>query len=228
MVAAVRRLLVAGEPVDGDGRDAALESRARATRRTPIGSPSRRRCWTRAASTRRDDARCTALHAAAERGPLALVELLIRRGALEWQPDAAGGPAIDAARRGTAADRDAIVELLDRPVIRDPAFRAAVAALHAGDVAELERRLDAEPRLVRERIVEPGCYRAAVARSTSSTRSWSGSWPTTRRWSRRCRPTVSRSHARSSPAAWSATTCVYTLGAGDASAPAREQGHQSR
>ncbi|HWM84883.1 MAG TPA: ankyrin repeat domain-containing protein, partial [Kofleriaceae bacterium] len=52
-------------------------------------------------------------------------------------------------------------ELLDRPVIRDPSFRAAVTAIHRGDVAGLERLLDAEPRLLRERIAEPDCYREA-------------------------------------------------------------------
>jgi ankyrin repeat protein len=79
-----------------------------------------------------------ALHAAAERGPLALLELLIGRGAIFWHPDGDGRTPLDAARAGSAADRDAIVELLDRPVIRDPAFRAAVNAIHAGDIAALE------------------------------------------------------------------------------------------
>ena len=100
-----------------------------------------------------------ALPVAAARGPLALVELLIRHGALEWAPDDAGRTPLDAARAGSAADRAAIVELLDRPVIRDPAFRAAVGAIHAGDRAALERLLDAEPRLLRERVREPSCYR---------------------------------------------------------------------
>jgi hypothetical protein len=102
-----------------------------------------------------------ALHVAAARGPLALVELLVRHGALEWAPDGAGHTPLDAARAGSAADRAAIVELLDRPVIRDPAFRAAVAAIHAGDLAALARLLDAEPRLLRERVREPDCYRAS-------------------------------------------------------------------
>lgn len=102
-----------------------------------------------------------ALHAAAERGPLALVELLIGRGAIGWHPDGEGRTPIDAARAGSAADRDAIVELLDRPVIRDPSFRAAVDAIHAGDVAALERLVDREPRLLHERIREPDCYRDA-------------------------------------------------------------------
>ena len=87
------------------------------------------------------------------------MELLIRHGALEWAPDDAGRTPLDAARAGSAADRAAIVELLDRPVIRDPAFRAAVGAIHAGDRAALERLLDAEPRLLRERVREPSCYR---------------------------------------------------------------------
>ena len=113
------------------------------------------------ASTRRDEAGETALHAAAARGPLALVELLIRKGALEWQSDRKGRTPLQAARRGAAADRAAIMELLDRPVIRDPSSRAAVEAIHRGDVAALERLVDAEPRLLRERILEPDCYREA-------------------------------------------------------------------
>src|SRR5262249_42889412 len=113
------------------------------------------------ANPRHDGGGETALHAAASHGPLALVELLIRKGALEWQGDRKGRPAIEAARRGDAGDKAAIVELLDRPVIRDPSFKAAVAALQRGDARELARLLDAEPRLLRERIVEPECYREA-------------------------------------------------------------------
>ncbi len=100
-----------------------------------------------------------ALPVAAERGPLELVEMLIRSGAIEWLPDAGGRTPLQAARAGGGADRDAIVELLDRPVIHDSAFRAAVDALHAGDIAALERLLDAEPRLLHERVREPSCYR---------------------------------------------------------------------
>lgn len=101
------------------------------------------------------------LPVAAERGPLALVELLIRHGAIEWFPDTAGRTPLELARSGSAPDRDAIVELLDRPVIRDPAFRDAVAAIHAGDIDALERVVDREPRLLHERIREPSCYREA-------------------------------------------------------------------
>src|SRR5262249_55274377 len=100
----------------------------------------------------------TPLHAAARRGPLAMVELLIHGGALSWQQDRHGNVALDHARAGAAPDRDAIVQLLDRPVITDPRFRAAVAAIHAGDVTTLCRLLDQHPNLLRERAIEPDCY----------------------------------------------------------------------
>ncbi len=77
------------------------------------------------ANPRRDNGGVTALNAAADQGPLALVELLIRNGALEWQPDGKGRAPIAAARRGHAPDKAAIMELLDCPVIRDRSFRAA-------------------------------------------------------------------------------------------------------
>jgi len=155
----VRRLLADGAPVDGPGDEGgtpfyhACISDVRDTDRMAVAEA----LLAAGASTRRDDAGGTALHAAAARGPLALVERLIRAGALEWQ----GWPAVEAARNGSALDKAAIVELLDRPVIRDPSFRAAVNAIHAGDVSALSRLLDAEPRLLRERIVEPACYREA-------------------------------------------------------------------
>lgn len=103
----------------------------------------------------------TALHAAARRGPLALVERLIRGNALEWQGDRRGRPALAAARQGRGPDRDAIVRLLDRPVIDDPLFRAAVQALQQGDADRLAALLDAHPRLLAERALEPQCYRDA-------------------------------------------------------------------
>ena len=40
-----------------------------------------------------------------------------------------------------------------------PAMSVTVGAVHAGDVAALERLLDAEPRLLTDRIREPDCYR---------------------------------------------------------------------
>jgi ankyrin repeat protein len=100
----------------------------------------------------------TALHIAARTGPLALVELLIRRSGLSWMQDKRGKDVLHYARNGTAADKDEIVALLDRPVIRDANFRTAVNALHAGDVATLERALDAHPNLLHDRAVEPDCY----------------------------------------------------------------------
>jgi hypothetical protein len=96
-----------------------------------------------------------ALVEAAAHGHRALVELLIRRGALEWQADAGGRTPLDAAR---AAGHDDIAALLDRPVIVDPAFRAAVDALQRGDEPELARRLDADPHLLHTRAREPACY----------------------------------------------------------------------
>ena len=101
------------------------------------------------------------LHAAAAHGPLAMVELLIRHGALEWQIDHKGRSPVAAAKRGSATDKAEIVALLDRPVIRDPLVRRALSAVRKGDVAALEALLDAKPRLLRERIREPECYRAA-------------------------------------------------------------------
>ena len=164
-LAAVRRLLDEGQAVDGEAGD----------RGPPL--------WQACAGRAPDDARLaivdllleaganprhdgapggeTALHVAASRGPLALVERLIVGNALEWQRDAKGRLPLSAARRGLSDDKAAIVALLDRDRITDPSFRAAVKALRTGDVAELGRRLDAEPRLLRERILGPEAYRRA-------------------------------------------------------------------
>jgi hypothetical protein len=97
------------------------------------------------------------LHGAA-RGPWALVELLIRRGAMHGQDDSRGRTVLDYARAGDAPDKAEIVRKLDRPVIEAADFAAAVAAIHAGDLAGLRRLLDASPDLVRRRAVEPDCY----------------------------------------------------------------------
>ena len=162
-MATVRRLIAEGQPIDDGGAKAgtplwqACVSDAPAETRIAIADA----LLSAGANPRKDNGGVTALNAAASRGPLALVELLIRGGALEWQADANGRAPLDAARRGEAADKEAIVELLTRPVIRDPSFRAAVTALQRGDIAGLGRLLDAEPRLLRERILEPECYREA-------------------------------------------------------------------
>ncbi len=159
--AAVRRLLAEGAAPDGAAGEIdtplwqACASEAPAPRRIEAamllldaGARPRRGCT----------GNTTALHMAARRSPLALVELLIRRGAIWWQQDKDHKEPLDYARAGAAPDEAAIVALLDRPVIRDPEFRAAVIAIHRGDAAALARLLDAHPRLLRERAVEPECY----------------------------------------------------------------------
>ncbi len=113
------------------------------------------------ANPRLGDGRETPLHLAARHGPAALVEALLEGGALEWQPDRKGRTALEIAQRGRPQERAAIVALLDRSRIADPSFRAAVAAIHAGDAAALGRLIDAEPRLLRDRIREPEVYRRA-------------------------------------------------------------------
>jgi peptide-methionine (S)-S-oxide reductase len=120
-----------------------------------------RRLLAEGVNRRLGDGRESPLHAAARRGPLEMVEVLIVGGALEWDTDGAGRTPLDVARRSRAREREAIIALLDRGYIADPSFRAAVAAIHAGDVAGLARLIDAEPRLLRERIVEPEVYRKA-------------------------------------------------------------------
>jgi peptide-methionine (S)-S-oxide reductase len=97
----------------------------------------------------------TALQAAAARGPFAMVELLVRRGALFWQADARGSNALDYAKRGRAVDKAAIIEVLDPPVIRDPLFRRAVQAIHDGDAAQLAAMLDQDSDLLHRRALEP-------------------------------------------------------------------------
>ncbi len=157
--ASVRALLARGEPADGLTGDRPLwhvcASDAPADRRVAVASL----LLEAGASTRwygKDNT--LPLHQAARRGPLALVELLIRRGALGWQRDGRERTALDHARKGTAPDRDRIIELLDRPVIHDKHFREAVTAIHAGNVAALSRLLDRHPDLLRERAIEPDCY----------------------------------------------------------------------
>jgi peptide-methionine (S)-S-oxide reductase len=113
----------------------------------------------RGANPRRDcEDKSTPLHFAAWRGPREMVELLIRHNAKTWQADKEGKLPIDYARTGVAADRDAIVHLLDRPVIDEPNFRAAVNAIHAGDLTALTQLLADHPNLSRDRAVEPACY----------------------------------------------------------------------
>jgi peptide-methionine (S)-S-oxide reductase len=157
--AAVRDLLARGEPPNGHNSDVntplwhACASDAPVQQRIAVVT-----LLLDAGASPRQSGDGTPLHQAARRGPLALVELLIRRGALGWQPDRRGKTALDHARKCSAKDRDAIIELLDRPVIRDPRFREAVKAIHSGNVMALSRLLDRYPDLLRMRAIEPDCY----------------------------------------------------------------------
>jgi ankyrin repeat protein len=159
--ASVRERLSRGDPVEGSSGEVnsplwwVCDSEAPAEQRIAVagllleaGASPRRAC----------EAGATALHAAARRGPLPLVELLIRHGALSWQTDRRSRRALDYARQGSAGDREMIVELLDRPVIRDKQFRAAVGLIHAGNLDALGRLLDQRPGLLSERAIEPDCY----------------------------------------------------------------------
>ena len=156
---AVRGLLAAGAAVDGEpgevntplylvcGSDAPAAARL-AVARALLDAGAFPRAFCEDGST--------PLHAAARTGPAAMVELLLRRGALFWQEDGRGRRPSEAARDGAPADRERIMELLaDGPKISDPAFRAAVAAIQSGDVQGLAALLDAHPRLLTERAIEP-------------------------------------------------------------------------
>ena len=158
--ATVAALLAAGVKVDGEEPDDA----------TPLflvcdsGAPAADRV---AVATRLLDAGAfprggrmtdgaTPLHAAARRGPAALVELLLRRGALCWQGDGQGRVPHDYALAGAPLDRERILYLLsDGPKIDDAQFRQAVAAIQAGDAAALTALLNARPSLLTERAIEP-------------------------------------------------------------------------
>src|SRR5256885_1057585 len=104
------------------------------------------------------ESQTTPLHQAPRPRPTPPAPVLIPPGALNSQTDRRGKTALDYARKGAASDREQITELLDRPVIRDPRFRAAVKAIHAGDLAALNKLLDHHPALMRERAIEPDCY----------------------------------------------------------------------
>jgi ankyrin repeat protein len=114
-----------------------------------------------ASPRRHADRAVTPLHLAARNGPRALVELLIRHNGKTWLRDHENKDVLHYAREGVAPDKDAIVHLLDRPVIDDPHFRAAVNAIHACDLASLRRLLVEHPNLSRDRAVEPDCYPAS-------------------------------------------------------------------
>jgi len=159
-VARVERLIAGGHDPNDGGADTSPLWEACLSKATPSARLAIAEALLKAGASARKAARGQGpLHAAAARGPVELAELLILHGAIEWEPNAKGRSALDIARRSRAKDKAALVELFDRPVIRDPSFRAAVDAIHAGDVERLERLIDADPRLMTERIREPSCYR---------------------------------------------------------------------
>ncbi|NWG22907.1 MAG: ankyrin repeat domain-containing protein, partial [Pseudorhodoplanes sp.] len=159
-VARVERLIANGHDPNDGGADTSPLWEACLSKATPSARLAIAEALLKAGASARKAARGQRpLHAAAARGPVELAELLILHGAIEWEPNAEGRSALDIARRSRAKDKAALVELFDRPVIRDPSFRAAVDAIHVGDVESLERLIDADPRLMTERIREPACYR---------------------------------------------------------------------
>ncbi|MDB5326293.1 MAG: hypothetical protein JWM57_1862 [Phycisphaerales bacterium] len=154
-------LLAAGDPVDGPQGTTnsplwlACQSSVNADRRIAAAT---RLIDAGAHLQRGGEKGTTALHMAAWRGPLVMVELLLRRGAREWITDNAGKLPRDYAKAGVAEDREAITETLTRPVIREADFKAAVAAIHAGDLSALRQLLADHPNLVHDRAMEPDCY----------------------------------------------------------------------
>ncbi|HEV2818098.1 MAG TPA: ankyrin repeat domain-containing protein [Allosphingosinicella sp.] len=156
-LAAVEAQLAAGAPVDGEPRERDSPLYLACASEAPDRLAVARRLIEAGAFVRRGCAGgATPLHAAARRGPAALVELLLRSGALAWQADGKGRRAHDYAEAGDPVERDRILYLTaDGPRIEDPGFRAAVAAIQAGDAAALARLLDARPSLLTEPAIEP-------------------------------------------------------------------------
>jgi ankyrin repeat protein len=157
---AVRTLLAAGEPADANSDAETPLMRVCAGDAVDADKLAVAGLLLNAgASPRREDKTWkTALHRAARYGPVGLVELLIRSGGMTWQTDRKGRAALEHARAGKARDRATIIELLARPVIRDPLFRAAVKAIHGGDETALNKLLDTHPHLLTVRAIEPDCY----------------------------------------------------------------------
>jgi ankyrin repeat protein len=158
-VEAVRTLLARGAAVDGEPHEIetplwlACDSDAPAEARLAIAGLL---CDAGAHQQRGGVNGATALHAAARRGPAALVERLLGAGALVWQGDADDRPPRQWAEAGEPEDKERILWLLaDGPRIEDAGFRAAVAALQAGDTEALGRLLDDRPELLTMRAIEP-------------------------------------------------------------------------
>ena len=100
----------------------------------------------------------------AARGPLALVGLLIRHGALEWQGDRKGRSGACCGEKGDAVDKAAIIELLDRSVsaIAVPRCRGGFSV-----VTLRLARFSTPSRAFARSLVSPVLSRA-VARSISA------------------------------------------------------------
>lgn len=156
---AVETLLAAGAGVEGEpheadtplflacGSDAPAADRLATAERLLEGG-----AFVRAFCT----GEATPLHAAARKGPVALAELLLKRGALLWQTDERGRRPEDEARDGRPEDRDRLLALLAAgPSIADAGFREAVVAIQSGDEAALADLLDADPTLLTRRGLEP-------------------------------------------------------------------------
>ncbi len=100
----------------------------------------------------------TALHFAAWRGPVEVVEFLLSRGARSWVEDHRGEKPLDYARRSDTPDREAIIRLFTEVRILDPIFREAVQAIDRGDVESLRDMLRTHPALVHQRAEEEGWF----------------------------------------------------------------------
>lgn len=100
----------------------------------------------------------TALHLAAQHGPADVVQALLNAGARNWIADDTGRTPVDVARVADHPDRDRVIALLTTIRIDRPAFRAAVAAMDAGDIEALVGLLDEHPSLARDRAEEDGAF----------------------------------------------------------------------
>jgi ankyrin repeat protein len=117
--AVVKALLEAGAPVDDPRPNACsalwlvAQSDADAARRIDVatqlldaGADPCRLC---------DEDQSTPLHYAAYRGPVAMIELLLSRGAKAGQKDKAGKTALYYARECQPIEKQQIIEFLERP-----------------------------------------------------------------------------------------------------------------
>lgn len=143
-VVGVRRLLAEGASVDEAPRGAggalwqACASDASDEARLAIVDA----LLVAGANPRSDGAGETALHAAVARGPLALVERLIRGEALEWQPDSKGRPALDLARAGEGRDKAALAHCELEPIHRLLAGGLEMSAAIAASLGRTDRLVD--------------------------------------------------------------------------------------